>query len=47
MEAAACDLPTITTDVPGCRNAIVDKKNWYFGPNKKSNCFGKCNSVFD
>tara|TARA_B100002052_G_scaffold257657_1_gene249142 strand:+ start:241 stop:369 length:129 start_codon:yes stop_codon:yes gene_type:complete len=25
MEEATCDLSTITTDVPGCRNAIVDK----------------------
>ncbi len=34
MEAAACGLPTITTDVPGCRNAIVDKKTGILVPLK-------------
>ena len=34
MEAVACGLPTITTDVPGCRNAIVDKKTGILVPLK-------------
>ena len=37
MEAASCGLPTITTDVPGCRDAIVDQKTGILVPVKNSN----------
>ena len=37
MEAASCGLPTITTDVPGCRDAIVDQKTGILVPLKNSN----------
>ena len=34
MEAASWGIPTITTDVPGCRDAIIDKKTGYLVPLK-------------
>ena len=34
MEAASCGIPTITTDVPGCRDAIIDKKTGFLVPLK-------------
>ncbi len=37
MEAASCGLPTITTDVPGCRDAIVDQITGILVPVKNSN----------
>jgi glycosyltransferase involved in cell wall biosynthesis len=32
IEAAACALPLITTDVPGCRDAVVDETNGLIVP---------------
>lgn len=32
LEAAACGLPIVTTDVPGCREIIEDKVNGYMVP---------------
>ena len=34
MEAASCGIPTVTTDVPGCRDAIIDKKTGFLVPLK-------------
>ncbi len=34
MEAASCGLPTITTDVPGCRDAIINDKTGILVPLK-------------
>ncbi len=34
MEAASCGIPVITTDVPGCRDAIIDKKTGFLVPLK-------------
>ena len=36
MEAASCGIPTITTDVPGYRDAIVDQKTGILVPLKNS-----------
>ena len=38
MEAASCGIPTITTDVPGCRDAIIDKKTGFSSIKKQSYC---------
>ena len=32
MEAASYGIPTVTTDVPGCRDAIIDKKTGFLVP---------------
>jgi glycosyltransferase involved in cell wall biosynthesis len=32
IEAAACGLPLIATDVPGCREAVVDEDNGLIVP---------------
>ena len=32
IEAAACGRPIVTTDTPGCRDCIVDKKTGYLVP---------------
>ena len=34
MEAASCGIPTITTDVPGCRHAIINNKTGFLVPLK-------------
>ena len=34
MEERSCGLPVITTDVPGCRDAIIDKKTGFLVPLK-------------
>ena len=34
MEAAATGRPVITTNVPGCRDAIIDKKTGVLVPPK-------------
>ena len=34
MEAAACGRPTVTTDTPGCRDAIIPNKTGYLAKNK-------------
>ena len=34
MEAASCGLPTITTDVPGCKHAIINNKTGFLVPLK-------------
>ena len=36
MEAASCGLPTITTDVPGCKHAIINNKTGILIPVKNS-----------
>ena len=36
MEAAACGRPVITTNVPGCKDAIVNRVTGYLIPVKKS-----------
>ena len=36
MEAASCGIPVITTDVPGCRDAIIDKKTGFLVPLKNA-----------
>ncbi len=36
MEAASCGIPTITTNVPGCRDAVVDQKTGILVPLKNS-----------
>ena len=40
IEAAACGRPIVTTDNPGCRDAIIDKKNGSTCPDKKFRSFG-------
>jgi glycosyltransferase involved in cell wall biosynthesis len=32
LEAASCALPIVTTDVPGCREAVVDGENGFLVP---------------
>ena len=34
MEAASCGLPTITTNVPGCKHAIINNKTGFLVPLK-------------
>ncbi|NQV23243.1 MAG: glycosyltransferase family 4 protein [Rhodopirellula sp.] len=34
LEAAACGLPIITTDVPGCREVVIDRENGLLVPAK-------------
>ena len=41
MEAASCGIPVITTDVPGCRDAIIDKKTGFLVPLKNSRVLAK------
>jgi glycosyltransferase involved in cell wall biosynthesis len=36
LEAGACGLPIIATDVPGCREVVVDRENGLFVPAKDS-----------
>jgi len=36
MEAAACGRPVITTNVPGCKDAIINRVTGYLIPAKKS-----------
>lgn len=36
LEAAACGLPIIATDVPGCREVVVDQENGLLVPAKDS-----------
>jgi glycosyltransferase involved in cell wall biosynthesis len=36
IEAAACGRPIVTTDVPGCREVVIDGKNGYLVPVKNS-----------
>ena len=35
-EAAACGIPVITTDVPGCRDAIIEGKTGLLVPARNS-----------
>jgi glycosyltransferase involved in cell wall biosynthesis len=32
IEAAACSLPIVTTDVPGCRKVVIDGVNVFLVP---------------
>ncbi len=41
MEAASCGLPVITTDVPGCRHAIIENETGFLVPPKNSNALAK------
>ena len=34
LEAMACGRPILTTDVPGCRNTVVEGKNGFLVPAK-------------
>jgi len=34
LEGAACSKPLVTTDVPGCREAVIDGENGYIVPPK-------------
>jgi len=36
LEAAACGLPIVTTDVPGCREIVVDGENGFLVPARNS-----------
>jgi glycosyltransferase involved in cell wall biosynthesis len=36
LEAAACGLPVVTTDSPGCRDAVVDGETGYLVPTRDS-----------
>lgn len=36
LEAGACGLPMIATDVPGCREVVVDRENGFLVPAKNS-----------
>ena len=36
IEAASCGRPVITTDVPGCRDAIIEGKTGFLVPPKDS-----------
>ena len=36
LEAAACGLPIVTTDAPGCRDVVEDKVNGFLVPIKNS-----------
>lgn len=41
LEAAACSRPVITTDVPGCRDAIINNKTGILVPVKDTNALAK------
>ena len=34
LEAASCELPIVTTDVPGCRDVVIDGENGLLVPKK-------------
>lgn len=34
LEAAACHLPIVTTDIPGCREIVVNNKNGFLVPTR-------------
>ena len=36
MEASSCGIPVITTNVPGCRDAIIDKETGFLVPLKNA-----------
>jgi glycosyltransferase involved in cell wall biosynthesis len=36
LEAAACGVPVVATDVPGCREMVVDGENGFLAPSKDS-----------
>jgi glycosyltransferase involved in cell wall biosynthesis len=36
LEAAACECPIVTTDAPGCREVVIDKKTGFMVPLKDS-----------
>ncbi|WP_310564810.1 glycosyltransferase family 4 protein [Hydrogenophaga sp.] len=41
IEAAACGLPLVTTDVPGCREVVSDGVNGYLVPAKNANALAQ------
>lgn len=41
LEAAACGLPLVTTDVPGCREVVSDGVNGFLVPVKDSNALAR------
>ena len=41
LEAAACGVPVVTTDVPGCREAVVDGETGYLVPPRNSKSLAK------
>ena len=41
LEAAACGLPIVTTDVPGCREIVINEKNGLLVPAKNAQALAK------
>jgi len=41
MEAAATGLPVVTTDVPGCRSAVIHNETGFIVPSKNAEALGK------
>ena len=41
MEAAATGLPVVTTDVAGCRSAVIHNETGFIVPSKNAEALGK------
>lgn len=41
LEAASVGLPIVTTDVPGCREVVIDNENGYLVPPRDPDALAK------
>ncbi len=46
IEAAACGRPIITTNLPGCKDAVIDGKSGFFIPSKCPKSLAKKMNIF-